>query len=623
MTLVATTFLSAQQLQVDSVSVDSVWNSDSLVYSIQGMDTIRDTILQRDLYLSFIPMGEGMAECFVAMSVDSGMTWAEPADSLTAQDSGAVADTMGLGVPDTLGIADSLSVLDSGIATLVQCGVKCRVKLRVLGQDRPNVAFKIIALQWQPIIVGNPKQVTLGVIAALTPGASCSVNLQCSLENASLGLGFATISIVWWDAFGNGTWNDSTSMLSYTWLTTVPQGAAGQERPVIAKARDANGLWSAPCTLSVKFGITTRLLTMISIPAGTFQMGCTVPAVPLLSSPPDGAINAAVIPTLSWSTSAYALSYRVQVSNNPSFALVFDTTINGTSKQIPQLSSDSTYYWRVYANDVYGESSWSGVWSFTVMTGSGSALAKFMPTTFDSVNNGFNASPMHSVTLEAYTISQTLVTQTQYQAVMDTNPALFQNDDSASLRPVEQVSWYDAALFCNALSKQTGLDTVYNYAGDGTIDSLVVIDYTKNGYRLPTEAEYEYACRAGTTTDYYWGRNYPPLTKADTLAIDSNAVWYYNSPYITQPVADKRSNAWGLYDISGNVCEWCNDWYGNYGASSQTNPTGATSGSYRVLRGGSFYSYGVANDLCSAYRINNNPHDKYDLYGFRVVCGTR
>ena len=122
---------------------------------------------------------------------------------------------------------------------------------------------------------------------------------------------------------------------------------------------------------------------------------------------------------------------------------------------------------------------------------------------------------------------------------------------------------------------------------------------------LPTEAEYEYANRAGTTTDYYWGRNYPPTTTADTLAIDSNAVWYYNSPNSTQPVASKKPNAWGLYDMSGNLWEWCNDWYGSYSATSQTNPTGATSGSYRVLRGGSWgndYAYGFAVFLCAAFR---------------------
>jgi formylglycine-generating enzyme required for sulfatase activity len=232
---------------------------------------------------------------------------------------------------------------------------------------------------------------------------------------------------------------------------------------------------------------------------------------------------------------------------------------------------------------------------------------------------------LHSVTLTyAFTISQTLVTQKQYRAVMDTNPAYY---DSGNAWPVEQVSWFDAALFCNALSKLARTDTVYTFtsitgtpgAGCTNLANLN-IDYTKKGYRLPTEAEWEYACRAGTTTDYYWGRNYPPTTTADTLAIDSNAVWYYNSPNGTQPVATKKPNAWGLYDMSGNMLEWCNDWTGSYDSAAVTNPTGPTSGIFRVLRGGSWLT-SSASDLCAAYRSGDGPEYTYSYYGFRIVCG--
>ncbi len=236
-------------------------------------------------------------------------------------------------------------------------------------------------------------------------------------------------------------------------------------------------------------------------------------------------------------------------------------------------------------------------------------------------NAFMGASPVHSVTLSAFTMSRTLVTQEEYRAVMRTKPSCFAAGSSALLRPVELVTWYDAALFCNALSKLAGKDTVYAY-NRGIIDSSVVIDYARNGYRLPTEAEYEYACRAGTTTDYYWGSNYPPITTADTLALDSNAVWYHNSLDSTQPVATKKPNAWGLYDISGNVWEWCNDWHGNYDAGSQTNPTGATSGCCRVQRGGS-WDLSNAYLLCAAYRNATNPEYKLYNSGFRVVCGAR
>ena len=485
------TLASAQQLRVDSVNVDTVLNSDSSWYDGQGILQQR---YSRDLFLSFKPMGGGTAQCFVAMSIDSAKTWAPS--------------------------PNPLSVLDNGIAAPVQCGTKGRVKLRVLGQDRPGISFKVTARQWQPIIAGNPNLVIMGLISALTPGVSCSVNLQCNQLNEPLydtvALGYSTILKVWWDAFGTaGTWSDSTSSLSYMWLTTVPTGASGQKQVMIAKARDANGLWSAPCTLTVQFGLK-RPLTMVSIPAGTFQMG----------------------------------------SANTALEALF----------------------------------------------------------------GEDAEPVHSVTLGAFTMSQTLITQEQYQAVMGINPAYY---DSGMAWPVEQVSWYDAALFCNALSKLAGKDTVYNYTG--TMGTTVVINYSKNGYRLPTEAEYEYASRAGTTTDYYWGRNYPLTTHADTLAIDSNAVWYYNSPNSTQPVATKKPNAYGLYDMSGNLWEFCNDWYGNYSSGSQTNPTGAASGYFHVLRGGSWDFSLIPFYLCAACRYNDAPVSNFDPSGcgFRVVCGPR
>jgi formylglycine-generating enzyme required for sulfatase activity len=241
-----------------------------------------------------------------------------------------------------------------------------------------------------------------------------------------------------------------------------------------------------------------------------------------------------------------------------------------------------------------------------------------MGSTNATIDSSGAGSPI-SVTLGAFTISQTFITQAQYQAVLGSNPSFIKNGGAW---PVEQVSWYDAVLFCNALSKQAGLDTIYNYASDGSIDANVVIDYTKNGYRLPTEAEYEYACRAGLLTDYYWGTNYPPVTTADTLTIDSNAVWWHNSPQATQPAASKKANTWGLYDMCGNVLEWCNDWFGSYATTSQINPTGSVNGSYRVLRGGSCYS-NFASNMCSAYRFQSNPASSSNVDGFRVVRGAR
>ena len=228
--------------------------------------------------------------------------------------------------------------------------------------------------------------------------------------------------------------------------------------------------------------------------------------------------------------------------------------------------------------------------------------------------------PVHSVKVSAFYMDATDVTQGSFQQLMGFNPSSCAGD---SMRPVEMVTWFDAVLYCNTRSKHEGKDTVYLYSSL-TRDSIwcteladVTADFSRSGYRLPTEAEWEYACRAGSTTDYYWGRNYPPTTTADTLAIDSNAVWWNNSLNCTQPVASKKPNAWGLYDMSGNVFQWCNDWYDSYRSSSEPNPVGPSSGSYRVLRGGSWRHHDIP--LRSAYRNNNYPGDRYLYTGFRCV----
>jgi formylglycine-generating enzyme required for sulfatase activity len=243
-----------------------------------------------------------------------------------------------------------------------------------------------------------------------------------------------------------------------------------------------------------------------------------------------------------------------------------------------------------------------------------------MGDTNSSIRGGI---PVHQVMVGSFTMSQTLVTQNQYDSVIGNNPSYFQ---IGGTHPVEQVTWEDAVRFCNKLSNLSGLDSVYSYAR-GIVDTDLVINYHQNGYRLPTEAEYEFACRAGNdSNDYYWGRNYPPLTNADTLAIDSNAVWVGDASDTTQQVALKKPNAYGLYDMSGNVWEWCNDWYSDYADSSQTNPVGPASpttkyGPVRVTRGGSWAI--PASNLSSAYRSSTDPGEAINTIGFRVVIGVR
>lgn len=166
------------------------------------------------------------------------------------------------------------------------------------------------------------------------------------------------------------------------------------------------------------------------------------------------------------------------------------------------------------------------------------------------------------------------------------------------------VSWYDAVSFCYHLSVAAGLQPCYNL-------STWECDFTKNGFRLPTEAEWEHACRAGTTTEYYTGDNESDLACAG---------WYYsNSSSTTHAVGSKEANSFGLYDMAGNVNEWCNDWFDSsyYSQSvNATNPQGSSSGSARVLRGG---YWGVSDSPCrSAYRSGISPSGRLDRVGFRV-----
>lgn len=189
--------------------------------------------------------------------------------------------------------------------------------------------------------------------------------------------------------------------------------------------------------------------------------------------------------------------------------------------------------------------------------------------------------PVHSVTLSGYYIGKTEVTQALWQAVMGSNPSYFEGDDL----PVEQVSWDDCQEFIRKLNSLTG-----------------------QNLRLPTEAEWEFACRGGNNSRgyKYSGSNY----------ID-NVAWYDgNSGDKTHPVATKSPNELGIYDMSGNVWEWCADWYGDYSSGRQTNPKGPYGGSSRVSRGGGwFYS---ARDCRSSYRFNS-PTFRFNLLGLRLA----
>ena len=209
----------------------------------------------------------------------------------------------------------------------------------------------------------------------------------------------------------------------------------------------------------------------------------------------------------------------------------------------------------------------------------------------------------HQVTVSSFHMAKYDVTQSLYQSVMGSNPSQFTGDPN---RPVEQVSWYEAIEFCNKLSERDGLQKVYTISGTN-----VTADWSANGYRLPTEAEWEYAARGGQQGV----SKYHVYAGSDDL---DQVGWYKdNSGLTTHPVGQKAPNALGLYDMSGNVWQWCWDWYDDYSGSVQ-NPRGASSGDSRVIRGGGWFD--VARIDRVAYRFYIiPPADSFYYLGFRLV----
>jgi formylglycine-generating enzyme required for sulfatase activity len=196
--------------------------------------------------------------------------------------------------------------------------------------------------------------------------------------------------------------------------------------------------------------------------------------------------------------------------------------------------------------------------------------------------------PQHWVGIvEPFYLGICEVTQEQYLREMGKNPSRFMGNPQ---RPVETVSWNDAMKFCRRLSKKEGVT-----------------------YRLPTEAEWEYACRGGTTTRFSFGD--------DRDDLGDYAWWGGNSQATTHPVGQKRPNAWGLYDMHGNVFEWCADWYADdyYSRSFIVDPSGPGSGQLRLLRGGSWCGAMPGYFFRSAGRYFKGPGCRFDNIGFRVA----
>jgi formylglycine-generating enzyme required for sulfatase activity len=224
----------------------------------------------------------------------------------------------------------------------------------------------------------------------------------------------------------------------------------------------------------------------------------------------------------------------------------------------------------------------------------------------------YDGQPIHTVTVSSFMIGTYEVTQAQYAAVAGINPSSFTGD----ARPVDTVTWYDALEFCNKLSESEGLQNVYTITGRTPASgypitgAAVAVDWTKNGYRLPTEAEWEWAARGGQSSlgYLYAGSNTP-----------GDVAWYLaNLSDASHPVGTKAANELELYDMSGNVWEFCWDWYySTYPSGPETDPTGPASGTQRVIRGGCWST--DIYDIAVSTRGMCVPDSGGNLVGFRAA----
>jgi len=352
--------------------------------------------------------------------------------------------------------------------------------------------------------------------------------------------------------------------------------------PTVTAISPASGLTSGGTTITLN-GTNFFGASSVTVGGALATSVNVVSATVLTAVTPAGSIGSAVsvsvtttggTGTLAGAFSYYELAWATVLEQAPNATVVLDAAVRANIVA-------SGYPWRVRDNS-------SGIEMLLIPGG-----------TFNmgcSASNSYGCysseSPNHQVTLsKAFYLGKTEVTQAQWQDKMGSNPSYFQppNYTLDTSRPVEQVSWNDIAGF-----------------------------NTATGLRLPSEAEWEYAYRGGTTTAFHSMPGYPNGTNDDSLL--GNIAWHiYNSSNGTKPVAGKAANAFGIYDMSGNVYEWCNDWYESYAAGNATDPAGPSSGSYRVFRGG---SWGDNGSRCrSSFRANFDygPDARRINFGFRVA----
>lgn len=455
--------------------------------------------------------------------------------------------------------------------------------------------------------------------ATFTIGNNITVNVDAADTDG-------TISEVRFYFDGNGIGSDTSFPYSYS----------------ISTSSYSEGTHTIKATAKDNDGTETSSQTNINLTSGI-----TPPLTPTLVSPTNGNTVQDLTPTFDWNDATGATSYTILVDNNSTFASPEINQSPSTSTYTPGSNlTVGTYYWKVLATNAAGSSAYTTAWTVTISTSTPSGMVLIPGGTFtmgDNLGDGYSDElPIHSVTLSSFYMGKYEVTQAEWSAYMPAEN--WSSYGTGDTYPAYYVSWYEIIKYCNLRSMAEGFTPCYtinsstNPADWGAVPTssnatwnAAICNWSANGYRLPSEAEWEYAARGGLSGQRFPnGATISHSTNGDTQAnyyaqpssysYDVSPTTGYHPSYNgkSSPVGSFPPNGYGLYDMSGNLWEWCWDWYSSsyYSSSPSSNPTGPTSGSYRVIRGGSWG--GNAGSCRVALRDNLGPYGSGGSMGFRL-----